>query len=294
MRMPARAFPRHAPLPAGLRAIAVLAALLAGAARAAAPVSPADPPVTEVKVERVRPRREKLPTLRFLEENRAFFRARLDALRQAPRGGGGEAGAIDPRVLAYQRMLADVGAARDSVAGIDQDRRGRELFASISDLGRLESQLDQMDRLLADQRVRLGALQGDFTGLQRTALAIVLSGYPRSAEVSSLSITLEDGAALVVPISADQRGSLQQGGLLQVFHGLVEPRSQVVEITLGGERWPRGDSGFVALEPARDRLTLLRLDLSAVQPAGGASGIAASTWLQDAELRASAGTRSEP
>ncbi|HEY6867307.1 MAG TPA: hypothetical protein VI792_08620 [Candidatus Eisenbacteria bacterium] len=272
----------------------MLAALLAGVARAAAPVSPADPPVTEVKVERVRPQREKLPTLRFLKENRAFFRARLDALRQAPRRGGGEAGAIDPRFLAYQRMLADVGAARDSVAGIDQDRRGRELFASISDLGRLESQLDQMDRLLADQRVRLGALQGDFTGLQRTALAIVLSGYPRSAEVSSLSITLEDGAALVVPISADQRGSLQHGGLLQVFHGLVEPRSQVVEITLSGERWPRGDSGFVALEPARDRLTLLRLDLSAVQPAGGASGIAASTWLQDAGLRASAGTRSEP
>ena len=292
--MPPRSACHPAFRPAGLRAIIVLAALLPGRARAAELPAPPAPAVTAVKVERVRPRREALPTLRFLKENRAFFRARLDALRQTPHGDRGEANAIDPRFLAYQRMLADVGAARDSVAGIEQDRQGRELFASIHDLGGLESQLDLMERLLADQRARLGVLQGDFTGLQRTALAVVLRGYPRSAELSSISITLEDGAALTVPITAEQRGSLQRGGLLQVFHGLVEPRSQVVEVTLGGDRWPQGDSGFVALEPARDRLTLLRLDLSSVQPGRGVTSVVANTWLHDAELRANDGTRSEP
>jgi hypothetical protein len=290
--MPPRLVRRH-PAPARLLLTAVLAALLPGPARAADPAAPPAPAVTEVRVERVRPPHEKLATLRFLKENRAFFRARLDQLRQTPHGGRGDATAIDPRFLAYQRMLAEVGAARDSAAGIDQDRQSRGLFASINDLGQLESQLDQMERMLADQRARLGVLQGDFNGLQRTALAIVLSGYPRGAALSTVAITLEDGHTLAVPLSAEQRESLQHGAVLQVFHGLVEPRSQVVEVTLAGDRWPQGDSGFVALEPPRDRLTLLRLNLSAVEPAAGAGSIVASTWLHDAELHAH-DTRSEP
>lgn len=294
MTMPPRSLQRHASGAVGLAAIAVVAALLPGLARAADPAAASMPAVTDVKVERVRPRRDKLPTLRFLKENRAFLRARLDQLRQTPRDLRGDAAAIDPRFLAYPRMLAEVGAARDSVAGIERERQGRELFASISDLGRLESQLALMERLLAEQRARLGVLQGDFTGLQRTALAIVLSGYPRGADVSTVSITLEDGATLAVPIPPEQRESLRRGGILQVFHGLVEPRSQVLEVTLGGDRWPQGDSGFVALDPPRDRLTLLRLNLSSVQPAGGAASMVASTWLHDAELHANDGTRSEP
>ena len=275
---------RHRPVPRPLLAVA-LAALLPGGARATDPAAPSAPAVTEVKVERTRPPLERLATLRFLKENRAFFRARLDQLHQTPHRGRGEATAIDPRFLAYQRMLAEVGAARDSAAGIDQERQGRGLFASINDLGRLESQLDQVERMLADQRARLGVLQSDFNGLQRTALAIVLSGYPRAAVLSTVSITLEGGRTLAVPLSAGQVESLQRGAMLQVFHGLVEPRSQVVEVTLAGDRWPQGDSGFVALEPPRDRLTLLRLNLSALEPAAGAPSIVASTWLHDAELK---------
>ncbi len=285
---------RRASRLAAVAAIALAALLPPDAARAADPSTATAPAITEVKVERVRPRRDKLATLRFLKDNRAFLRARLDQLRQRPVDQRGGAAAIDPRFLAYQRMLATVGAARDSVAAVERDRQGRELFASIIDLGRLESQLNLMDQLLAEQRARLGVLQSDFTGLQRTALAIVLSGYPKGAELSTVSITLEDGATLAVPISPGQREALQRGGILQVFHGLVEPRSQALEVTLGGDRWPQGDSGFVALEPLRDRLTLLRLDLSSVQPAGGATSIQASTWLHDAELRANGGTRSEP
>ena len=121
----------------------------------------------------------------------------------------------------------------------------------------------------------------------------MVSGYPRAAEVSSVSITLEDGAAIAVPISAEQREALRGGGVLQIFHGLVEPRSQVLEVGLGGGPWA-ADSGFVTLEPSRDRLTLLRLDLSPVQPAAGATGILASIWLQDAELRGSGSSRTGP
>ena len=265
------------------------------AAAAAAP-DPARGPVaaTEVKVERIRPRREKLPTLRFLKDNRAFFRARLDLLRATPVDRRNGAEAIDPRFLAYPDMLAAIGATRDSVAAAEEARKARELFASIHDLGDLESQLDRLERALADQRTRLGVLQQDFVGLQRTALAIVVSGYPRAAEVSSVAITLEDGATTTVPISVEQRDALRRGGVLQIFHGLVEPRPQVLELGLGGDHWAMPDSAFVTLEPPRDRLTLLRLDLSPVQPAAGATGILASTWLQDVEPRGSGSSRIGP
>ena len=265
---------------------------------AAAPAAP-DPArvpgaATEVKVERIRPRREKLPTLRFLKDNRAFFRARLDLLRATPVDRRNGAEAIDPRFLAYPDMLAAIGATRDSVAAAEEARKAHELFASIHDLGDLESQLDRLERALGDQRARLGTLQQDFVGLQRTALAIVVSGYPRAAEVSSVAITLEDGATTTVPISVEQRDALRRGGVLQIFHGLVEPRAQVLELGLGGDHGAMPDSAFVTLEPPRDRLTLLRLDLSPVQPAAGATGILASTWLQDVEPRGSGSSRIGP
>jgi hypothetical protein len=264
-----------------LRAIAVILAL---ALAAIAPSSaPAQAPEA-VTVERARPQKAKLPTLRFLRENRDFIRARYDLLRQTPGGAPGGAGAIDPRFLAYQQLLRDLMAARDAVSAADDSLRRQRLFASITELGRLEDQLDIMDRLLSEQRTRLGVLQDDFTGRQRTALVVVVSGYPAAAQVARISITLEDGDTLTVALSEEHRASLRKGGVVQVFHGFVEPREQVVQIAIGGERWPAGDTGFVKLDPARDRLTLLRLDLSNVQPDRGAASIRANTWLHDTRL----------
>ena len=42
--------------------------------------------------------------------------------------------------------------------------------------------------------------------------------------------------------------------------------------------------GFVTLEPTRDRLTFLKLDLSQARPAVGIGSLAASTWLLDPTL----------
>ncbi len=273
--------PRVPRLRAAAGALAALAALvpLAGAPSPARAQEPA--PVT---VERERPRKEKLPTLRFLKENRDFIRARYDLMRQKPGGGTGDAGDLDPRFLAYQEMLRDALAARDSVAAADDSLARRQLLASITELGGLEQQLDLMDRLLAAQRTRLGVLQADFTGRQQTALLVVLSGYPAGATVERVSVTLEDGDTLTVALTDEHRASLRQGGVVQVFHGFVEPREQAVEVAIAGDRWPAGDAGYLTLDPARDRLTLLRLDLSTVQPARGAASIQAQTWLHDASL----------
>ena len=268
-----------------LRMPAALAPLVAVALALAATPAARAQETEQVTVERVRPTKEKYPTLRFLRENRDFIRARYDLLKEKPIHRQGGADAIDPRFLAYQRMLSEILAANDSLAAAEEARARRELFTSVTELGRLEEQLDLMERLLAEQRTRLGVLQADFTGRQQTALVVVLSGYPASAAVERVSITLEDGDTLTVPLSDEHRASLRKGGVVEIFHGFVEPREQVVEVAITGDRWPAGDAGFVTLDPARDRLTLLRLDLSTVRPERGAASIQANTWLHDARLQ---------
>ena len=266
------------------------AILLASAALAGEVPTACAQAAAEVKVERVRPKKEKVATLRFLKENRDFIRARIDLLREKPLGANGIAEQIDSRYLDYPRMLAEIASAKDSVALADDARRRQNLLASITQLGELEADLDQMDRLLAEQRGRLGILEKDFTGNQLTALVVVVSGYPRGdVGVSEIAITLEDGARLSVPLWPEQRQALQRGGVVQVFHGFVEPREQVVEVAITGDRWPSGDSGFVTLDPTRDRLTFLRLDLSEVRPNQGAASIHASTWLHDTKPRSGGG-----
>jgi hypothetical protein len=232
-------------------------------------------------VERVRPDHDRLPSLQFLRANIDFVRARFDLLRERPAGETREGATIDARYLAYGKMLADIQAARESVAVVDADLSRQQLFASVTELGRLETQLDQMDRLIGDQRVRLQALQDDFTGRQRTALMVVVSGDPGDGVVQ-VDIQLENGGVLTVPIYVRQREALRRGGVIEVFHGFVEPRDQVVTVGLTGPKCPAGDRGYVTLSPVRDRLMFLRLDLSTVQPGQGAASIRASTWLHDA------------
>jgi len=58
----------------------------------------------------------------------------------------------------------------------------------------------------------------------------------------------------------------------------------VIEVTLMGEGWSATGPGFVTLEPTRDQLTFLKLDLSQASPARGIGSLTASTWLLDTAL----------
>lgn len=255
---------RTLPLPAAL----LFAALVAAPAIAAAP---GDAP-TEVRVRRVKPDRPRLPTLRFLAANRDYLRAELDRLRTSDVRVRGEAAAIDPRFLRYGEMVAAAHAAGDSAAAADSARAARELFASVTELGRLEDELDLLDRALARQRERLAVLQEDFTGEQRTTLAVVLSGWPGDAGPRALAIALEDGTRESVSLSPEQLDALRAGGAVQVMHRMIEPREQALGLELGGAA-----PGWLQLEPARDRVNLLRLDLGRLA-AGDPASIAATTW----------------
>jgi len=260
--------------------VPALAVRPAAAARTAAPLPPTT--VTTVEVERERPVREKLPTLRFLRANRDFIRARFDRLRAASRVTRAGAGDVDPRFLEYRRLLAEIATAKDSVTVASDARERQGVFTSVEDLGALERELDMMERLLDGQRSRLGVLQADFAGRQRTELDLVITGGTIAGRVDSVRVTLEDGTTVASGLTETQRGSLQHGGALEVFRGLVEPREQVVEIALMGEGWSATGHGFVTLSPARDRLTFLKLDLSQASYKLGIGSLAASTWLLDA------------
>ena len=272
--------------------LALLAgALLIGAAPPAGALAPQATPtidrsdpahVTAVKVERVRPAQEKLPTLQFLRANRDFIRARYDRLVETPleiRGGSDE---IDPRFLNYQDLLNQVRASDDTARTAEDERSRRHLIESIAQLGSLESELDRVERQLAAQRVRLAILEDDFTQRQLTTLMVVVKGFPAASPVTEIEFTIDDGARVRVPLSSEQQESLRHGGLLEIFHGAVEPRAQGIAVTLHGAAWSSGSSGYMTIDPLRDRLTFLRLDLSAVQPAQGGASIQASTWLHEA------------
>ena len=267
-----RRTPGFAPAKHWALALLALAPLAPGVARAQQDT------VIIVQVERERPEREKQPTLRFLKANRDFIRSRLDRLRLDQREGHTRAEDLDPRFLTYRQLLADVAQAKDSVTRAADARERELLFQRIEHLAHLENELDQLEQLIGSQQARLAFLQADFAGRQRTELEVVLTGGPIEGEVDSVSVTLEDGSRVVAALDDTQRRSLRYGGALRVFRGLVEPRAQSIEVRLVGEGWTQTGPGHISLDPPRDRLTMLKLDLAKAHPSRGLASVVASTW----------------
>jgi len=263
------------------RALA-LGALLVGAgfAPSAAELPALNAPVP-VKVERIKPKKEKHPTLRFLKSNRAFLRSELDRLREKPIASEDDARAVDPRHLLYRDMLAAIGAAVDSVRSEQSLTEQREILASIAELASLEDQLDGMERQLAGQHERLTALEHDFLGRQVTALMILAKGVPGGSVPAKLAVTDEDGNRIDVPLTEPHIAALRGGGLAEVYHEFVEPREQVFELAVGAPGGAAEAVRYLVLEPPRGQLTFLEIDLAAL--ASGGEELQAKAWTQMAE-----------
>lgn len=253
-------------------------AALAVLALAALPAAPrADDAPVEVRVERVKPKQEKLPTLRFLKENRDFIRQRFDLLRERPLDVHADADPVDPRFLAYREMLAAATAATDSAETLAEHDERTRLLASIRDLATLEDRLDALENLLNQQHARLAQIEQDFTGRQRTELIVLVRGVP-AAPAEGLTLAIDGAAARQVSIEPGERSALEDGGVMQVFHACVEPREQTVELRIGGAAWNAAPAGYLTLTPERDRLTLLEIDLSGAAPADGGAGVHVRAW----------------
>jgi hypothetical protein len=235
-------------------------------------------PGQEVEVERVKPANGKHPSLRFLKENRDFLRAQLDLLRQTVLEREGNVDLLSDRHLLFQEMLSAILAAQDTVA-TEQDRMDQwELLASVRDLADLEAQLDLMQLLLDEQQNRLVQLEADFVGRQETALVILLRGYPEEDGPAAVIFAEEGQSTLRVPLSEGDRAALRAGGVAQVFHEFVEPREHRWSITFEGDGWSERAPDPLVLEPARDRMTFVQLELGPLRPSGPEVATLTTVW----------------
>ena len=234
----------------------------------------------EITVERVKPEKEKLPSLRFLKENRDFFRGRMDVLRQTSHVVDPGSVTIDERMLAYQRMLEELLASQDTLSIERAAEAERAFLASITEVGELEAHLDLLEKILGEQQARLWELQEDFLGNQNTALVIVVRGIPGTTP-ETIYVTDGYGEPFEVILTPEERNSLQSGGILQIYHDFVEPRPQTWEIRLRGGEWSENQKAFLSFEPARNQLTFLQLDLADARPDDGPASIRTTAWVHE-------------
>jgi hypothetical protein len=234
--------------------------------------------VETIEVKRADTEEPKHTSLKFLKDNRVFIRAQLDLLRvQTTRTRTEPAQVIDQRFLLLEQMSAAIAAARDTVSAESLLTAQRQLMTSVTQLGELEQQLSLVEDLLSEHRTRLLALEQDFLGHQETALVIVMKGFVGKPAPSAIVIT-EDSDVVRVELSPEQRASLAQGGIAQVYHEFVEPRAHVFSVGFEGEGWPVAAGISVTVDAARDRLTFLGLDLTRLDPSREAMGLLTDVW----------------
>lgn len=214
----------------------------------------------EIEIRRERPSDERPRTLRFLRENQAFLRGRLDQLRTRVTWRDLGSRPLGEHELWLRGLGRAQEAAFDSLELERQRIARRTLLQRLEELGRIEEQLDRIESLLADQEDRLEAVEADYVGRQETALALLATGLPADDAVA-LHVSPLDGESLRVALDATTRDVLAAGAVAELLHDFVEPRRTrlqlAVELPDGAVR-PLGSIEFV---PARDRLTFVQVDL---------------------------------
>ena len=235
--------------------------------------------VTEsIEVKRAENKEPKHESLKFLKDNRVFIRAQIDLLRvQTTRTQAEHATVLDARYLALKEMSAAIAAASDTVSADSLRTAQRRLMTSVTELGELERQMAKVEALLADHRTRLIAIEGDFLGHQETALVIVMRGFAGQHAPATVVIS-EDEDVIRVELTPEQRASLEQGGVAQVYHQFVEPRAHVFTVAFEGNGWPAASTQSITVDAVRDRLTFLSLDLSRLDPSQEAMGLLTDIW----------------
>jgi len=263
-----------------LRALALFASLaMMAAGTSEAGDDNEDKSVETIEVKRNEQKGPKHPSLQFLKDHRVFIRARLDELQtQTTRVRSADAEMLDERLLRLQAMAAAIAAARDTVASEYRVTGERDTLSSVTQLAALESQLDLIQQLLADQRQRLLLLEEDFLGHQETALVILVKGLSGKPHIPESIVLTEQNDVIHVELTPIQRTSLENGGIAQIFHQFVEPREHTFEVGFRGDRWADSKPVSIKVEAARDRITFLELDLSGLGADRAESGLATSVW----------------
>jgi hypothetical protein len=229
-------------------------------------VAPAQDAPVEIEVKKAKIDALEKGSLRFLRENRDFLRAQLDRLRQVRRQMDGGALELSARDLLLRELMAGIEADEDSLARERALVARRDLFQSVSELGELESQLDRLEALLGGQMGRLDQIEADYAGRQRTALLILVQNFPQQNGPERIILEDEDSMRWEVTLSAEQREALRAGGAAQILHEFVEPRQLRFSIRFAGGGYDARPAEAVDVDPARDRINLLSIDLARLDP----------------------------
>jgi hypothetical protein len=233
-----------------------------------------------IEIQRVKPEQPQKPTLRFLHENLEFLRARLDPLREVREIETQRMGELDPALLRYLALGRSLAADEQRRAQLEANGADREaLLESVRAIAAFEQELDRISALLDSAAVRVGILEEDFLQRQETVLLCLVRGG-NSGLPDQITLRSEDGRSANLVIDASDARVLQNGGMVQIWHDFLEPRKQTLQLSLGSST--RGtDIGYMQLDPGRDRLNVLEIDLS--QGVGLAQ--ASVWWHPDPEAR---------
>jgi hypothetical protein len=234
----------------------------------------------EVEIQRLEEKEPKVETLRFLKENRDFFRAQLDLLRLTFGDRYfGEGGNLDPRSLMFQELLAKARAQEDSSTAYANRDRSRTALESVTELAELENELLVMEEMLLEQRKRLSLLEQDYQIHQETALIVLLAGVPSTGVPDEVVFCEEGGDTYRVSLTSLDRSALAEGGLAQLVHAFVEPRELRFRVSIEGEGWSGSSDHPIVIEPERDKLNFLQIDLSSLGSSPEAA-IPTRTWVR--------------
>ena len=230
-----------------------------------------------IQVKRSDTKDPKHPSLQFLRDNRTFLRSQLDRLRQTRQTTSTDAQILDERLLRLKEMSSAIAAARDTVRDRDGMLAQRTILENVTDLGTLVGELTMMEELLARHRHRLLQLETDFLGRQETALVILVRGLAGGKAPDAILVG-EDDEVVRIELTPEQRASLEQGGIAQIYHEFVEPREHVFDVSFAGSAWQDAPPVAVTIETERDRITFLELDASRLERGQLASGLVTSVW----------------
>ena len=235
------------------------------------------PDAAPVKVEREKPDRTKKPSLLFLQENLDFLRSQIDGVYWSEEARAERAGAIDPTWIRYLELDHELDSATDQLDREAADLATDRLLESVGELAEVESRIQSLAALLDDHEARLTELHEDYVDDHVTSLVVLASGYP-DWRLDGLRLRRDDGRETVVSLDRELESVLHQGGVIEIDHEFVEPREQVLELVIPASTDQEGMSVYLRLDPARDRLHFLQLDLSTFRLGEDTSAWKGETW----------------
>jgi hypothetical protein len=135
---------------------------------------------------------------------------------------------------------------------------------ALADLGVFRGALDSLLGAAELTGARLDSLDRCFARHLRTALEVTLASKA-TLDVERVEAWLDGALVEQHALSTEERAALAAGGVLEVMHRVVEPRSQALEV----RAWTRGTAApsttALVVQPVPDQLSIYHLDLESAQ-----------------------------